>query len=1558
MSSAFWRAGGSCRSPRRTTTRLISGSAAAALVVSGLVVTGGAASADVPVLRAAAGAAAEAVRFDFGPGATADGYTAVTAETAYSPEAGFGFLEEGTITGADRGGDALRGDFVTPKEASFVVDLDNVDYTVSLIAGDTEGPTDIAITSEFMQKVQPTQRATGEFLEMDYDIALVDGQMTFTFTGETPNIAAIEITPHPVRDAADVPTAYLTGDSTMQTYDPYWEPQAGWGQMFDRFLTDDVAVDNQSIGGRSSRSFVEQGRLDSVLRSVRPGDYVFTQFGHNDATQSVPERYTSPEDFRDYLKIYVEGTRQRGGTPILVTPVNRLDYDAEAGLFNESFPEYVQAAKDVAAELEVPLVDLSASSRAYLDEIGVEDAKSVFLHVPAGVYPNRPDGTQDDTHFQEYGAIQMARLVALDVAELGLPISGAVEVSTPDAVPAAPTGLTVAGTTGASVNLTWDETPDADIYRIYRAPAGSDEFALAGTSTIPQAPISGLDEGESYDFRVAAANGLGEGEASAIVTATTRVAEYRYDFGPVGSVVADGFDEVTRETIYDADRGYGIVDASEMIDRDRGSDLDDVARDFVAYFGGEYDFVVDVPNGEYSASVTVGDLLGTVRTNVEIEGRDYGGVSARQGASEKVFEDIVVEDGQLTLTITGQTGHLNGFEITPILVAPQALSVDAVEVAGATGSVSLSWQESADADSYRVYRTAADGEAQLVAETDALQAVDDTAAAGSTYSYAVAAVTGSEESVPSQAVEVDVFDPDVAVPAAPTGLVADDVQAREVTLSWDETDTALFYLVSRSETTDGEFEVIGRTEEATFVDSDVLTTVPYFYRVQAVNAGGAGEVSETLETPADTVLERDAERMGRQPVAVAQDDGVYLGWRMLGEDPSDIAFHVYRDGERITDEAIADSTNLVDGEGTADSSYRIAQIHDGEEFWATDEFTPWDQQSLDVPLDKPEGGYTPDGQPYEYTANDATVGDLDGDGEYEIVLLWNPTNAQDNSRSGYTGNVFLDAYKLDGTKLWRVDLGHNIRAGAHYTQPMLADLDSDGRAELFVKTADGTVDGEGAVIGDPDADWRASNGYVLQGPEFLTVFDGVTGAAVDTIDYIPARGDVGSWGDTYGNRVDRFLASVAYLDGEHPSVVFSRGYYTRAVIAAFDFDGENLTERWTFDSSEPGNGAYYGQGNHNMNVADVDGDQKDEIIFGSATIDDDGTGLYSTGLGHGDALHVSDFDPSRPGLEVFAAQEDMGASGNRGATFRDAATGEILWDIPADRDTGRGAMADIDPRYDGAEGWAVGGDAAWNSPVGQLKSASGELISESIPAANFVGLWDGDLLSEIVDHAYDEETGAGAPVVSKWDYENEQQVPIFEPEGVLTNNSTKGNPAVQADLFGDWREELVYRTSDSTALRIFTTVDETEHKLRTLMSDPAYRVAVATQPSAYNQPPHTSYFLGEGMEEPPAPSIRYTTDAPELQPVEVSPVTAEVDVRTVGRTVMLVVTASNEGDETVRVDIASEFGEKKIQRLHAGAARSVVLPTREREIESGSVEITVTDENGEATTSTVAYDAE
>lgn len=608
---------------------------------------------------------------------------------------------------------------------------------------------------------------------------------------------------------------------------------------------------------------------------------------------------------------------------------------------------------------------------------------------------------------------------------------------------------------------------------------------------------------------------------------------------------------------------------------------------------------------------------------------------------------------------------------------------------------------------------------------------------------------------------------------------------------------------------------------------------------------------------AGPTLKRQVEYLDRAPVAVLTDQGVTVSWRMLGLDEDTVGFQVLRDGVNITEEPIRNATMFVDPDGTAESSYVIKTVGNGQgQDKLTEAVTPLAQNYVAIKLDKPADGVTPDGKAYTYSANDATVADLDGDGKYEVIQTWAPSNAKDNSQSGYTGNVYVDAYKLDGTKLWRIDLGRNIRAGAHYTQVLAYDFDGDGKAEVSFKTADGTRDAAGTVIGNADADFRNSSGYVLSGPEFLTVFKGETGTIMDTVAYAPERGTVSSWGDTYGNRVDRFLAGVAYLDGEHPSMMFSRGYYTRTVLVTYDLVNGKLVKRWTFDSNLAGD-EYKGQGNHNLSVVDVDQDGKDEFVFGSMTIDDNGQPLYNTKLGHGDAIHTSDLDPSRPGLETFAVHESMSQSGNRGATFRDAATGEVLWSIPAIKDTGRGAAGDIDPRYAGAEGWAVGGSAAWDSPVGQLMSAKGELIAEKIPAANFLAWWDGDLLREIVDHDYDATVSRGVPTISKWNWETEQSDRLLTADGARSNNTTKGNPSIQADILGDWREEIAWPSTDSTELRVYTTTAPTDVRLRTLMHDTVYRTSVARENVAYNQPPHPSFYIGEGMQAPAMPAVAY-----------------------------------------------------------------------------------------------------
>jgi fibronectin type 3 domain-containing protein len=962
----------------------------------------------------------------------------------------------------------------------------------------------------------------------------------------------------------------------------------------------------------------------------------------------------------------------------------------------------------------------------------------------------------------------------------------------------------------------------------------------------------------------AAAVGLAVAAAGAVgvPAAAAEQTDLLFDFQCAGNPVAPGYAEVAPGTTYDASRGYGLSTAlASNACRDRGTG-DPEDRDFLLPTSSNR-FVADVPDGTYTLVLHTGDAIASSNTGMVANGVVLNNASQGAGTvAERTLESVPVTGGRLEVQFTGSSIRANALEVLAPVAAPTGVAATAH--ATESPSVDVTWNEAEDATGYRVYRADDGGEPSRVADLPAGTTAwtDTDVALAHSYDYTVTAVGSTgRESQPSEKASVTVADPDVAPPATPSGLTADGT-----TLSWQAVDGAVAYDVYRARAGGFEPVLVSRVTGTTWTDDTAEPTVSYVYQVASVGTGGRSERSAPVSVPAAVQLERQAERIDRAPVAVATDGGVYVGWRMLGNDPDTIAFHVYRDGKRITDKPVTGSTNLVDPDGTAGATYRVSTVVGKNERWATGEFAVQEAQTLDVPLQRPDGGTTPDGVAYTYRANDASVGDVDGDGQYEIVLKWDPTNSQDNSRAGYTGNVYVDAYELDGTLLWRIDLGKNIRAGAHYTQFQVFDYDGNGKAEVMMKTADGTVDGQGTVIGNAAADHRNSSGYVLAGPEFLTVFDGATGAAVDTVDYVPARGNVGSWGDTYGNRVDRFLAGTAYLDGERPSAIFARGYYTRAVVAAFDFDGENLTQRWVFDSNDAGS-QYQGQGNHSLAVADVDGDQKDEIVYGSMTLDDDGSPLYNTGLGHGDAQHVSDFDPARPGLEVFSAHESMSSSGNRGATYRDAETGEIIWDIPAARDTGRAAMADIDPRHDGSEGWAVGGDAAWNSPVGQLKSASGELIAESIPAANFLTFWDGDLLREIGDHDFDAAAGAGVPTIAKWDWEAAKEVEIYRAEGTLTSNGTKGNVALQADLLGDWREEIVTRTEDSSALRIATTVIPTEHRLRTLMSDSQYRLAVAWQNTGYNQPPHTSYFIGAGMEKPEAPRLAYTADPQLGEPV-------------------------------------------------------------------------------------------
>ena len=567
------------------------------------------------------------------------------------------------------------------------------------------------------------------------------------------------------------------------------------------------------------------------------------------------------------------------------------------------------------------------------------------------------------------------------------------------------------------------------------------------------------------------------------------------------------------------------------------------------------------------------------------------------------------------------------------------------------------------------------------------------------------------------------------------------------------------------------------------------------------------------------------EHLGRGVIAVRENPStVAVSWRYLSSDPMNESFDIYRNGEKINKHPVKDATFFQDTyAGTEPALYTVKAVKGkAESSYQLPENAP--AGYLNIPLNRPEAGTTPSGQSYFYTPNDASIGDVDGDGEYEIILKWDPSNSHDNSHDGYTGPVIFDCYKLNGQHLWRIDLGKNVRAGAHYTQFMVYDLDGDGRAEVVMKTSDGTVDGTGKMIGDADADYRNPQGRILTGPEYLTVFNGLTGAAMKTIDYIPERGNLMDWGDNRANRSDRFLACVAYLDGVHPSVVMCRGYYTRTVLAAFDWDGKELKQRWIFDSNNPGCEDYAGQGNHNLRVGDVDGDGCDEIIYGSCTIDHDGKGLYSTKMGHGDALHLTHFDPSRRGLQVWDCHENK----RDGSTYRDAATGEVLFQIKSNTDVGRCMAADIDPTYPGVEMWSLAS--------GGIRSVKGEVVKERVRglSCNMAVWWDGDLLRELLDKN----------IVSKYNWEKGicERIAIFE--GALSNNGTKATPCLQGDIIGDWREEVLLRTADNTALRLYVSTIPTDYRFHTFLEDPVYRISIATQNVAYNQPTQPGFYFG------------------------------------------------------------------------------------------------------------------
>ena len=638
----------------------------------------------------------------------------------------------------------------------------------------------------------------------------------------------------------------------------------------------------------------------------------------------------------------------------------------------------------------------------------------------------------------------------------------------------------------------------------------------------------------------------------------------------------------------------------------------------------------------------------------------------------------------------------------------------------------------------------------------------------------------------------------------------------------------------------------------------------------------------------------------------------FISWRLLGtDDKANTTFDLLRDGIVIASNLKV--SNYQDTQGSATARYQVVTKVNGIETETSAEVMPWTKKFLTLVLKRPatgNGGGT-------YTPNDMSVGDVDGDGQYELFVKWDPSNSHDNSQSGKTDNVYIDCYKIANGEvsddrltncqlLWRIDLGKNIRAGAHYTQFMVYDFDNDGKAEMMCKTATGSKDGQGNYVNQAatDAaikghnnttDYRNSDGHVLSGPEYLTVFDGLTGKALHTTWYLPGRAGTGSktstergdelgkvstfpsgfWGDNYGNRSERYLAAVAYINGaDKPACgIFCRGYYTQAYVWAVSFDGTRLHTEWlhcspsntqwlvfatkwadgqagltyTIDGDQikripiktastntsgrsGGSNTLYGNGNHNMSIADVDGDGCDEILWGSAALNNDGTLLYATGFGHGDAIHVGKMIPEKDGYQVFQVHE----ASPYGWDLHDAKSGEILFSSTGSDDNGRGLAADLT----GKDGWEF-----WSSNNRNPRSATTgkEVISKSC-SVNFRIYWDGSIQDQLLDGGYGNET------VKITKYQGGNFATVIEMGNSYNNpqtcNTTKRTPCLQADIFGDWREELIlWNLNNPAEINIYTTWTPTNYAVPTLMHDHTYRMGIAWQNTAYNQPPHLGYYL-------------------------------------------------------------------------------------------------------------------
>jgi len=550
--------------------------------------------------------------------------------------------------------------------------------------------------------------------------------------------------------------------------------------------------------------------------------------------------------------------------------------------------------------------------------------------------------------------------------------------------------------------------------------------------------------------------------------------------------------------------------------------------------------------------------------------------------------------------------------------------------------------------------------------------------------------------------------------------------------------------------------------------------------------------------------ERVVETLDRSLVPVPGEDGsVYLGWRLLKDDPASIAFNVYRatgSGEpvKLNKNPLTVTTDFVDSNPPLRQQNRwwVRPLLDGQEQAASREAV--------LPANPPVQQYKAIRLRDDISTRSIHkigIGDVNGDGTYDFIIK-RPGGTRDPGRAGPSPASFkVEAYDgRTGQFLWRKDLGWNITLGTWYSPMLVYDFNGDGRAEVALKTAPYAASPEEAFISESQR--------ILSGPEYVSVWDGETGEEIARENWID-RGKPEDWGDTSGNRMNRNMMGVAYLDGKTPSLLVLRGIYGLMKMDAWFLQDDRLHKAWSWTNQQAG-WKYQGQGQHNIHVADIDNDGKDEILYGSVAVDHDGRIMWSTGNGHGDRFYLTDVDPDHPGLEVWYSYEDPHP--RKGIGLWDARTGDFLFgtrEPTGDDQIDRALVGDIDPAYPGME--------CWGNKF--FYSAKGEMIPGEVPPLSGLVWWDADPLREIQTRGE----------VSKW-------------KGPVLTGGIAGRVVAWGDILGDWREEIITFTDGE--IRIYTTTIPASDRRVTLMQDPLYRIDVALIAQGYEQVPMTGYYLG------------------------------------------------------------------------------------------------------------------